>query len=256
MAQPDYVGRKRTRHQKSPKRRTKRVQAASALMIALAVALLLTFASGLWWLTKEKKTQQKRPSTRLPTAETLPPKPEERWKYIKELENRQLSTQHSNKLTAKNDAPPALSAEQQQILSQLQSDMRQTPALQERTWHEQTLTQRHTTATNLAPAPSPSFNSLESVPKAPAAKPDTRATERKRDSTSWTIQCGSFKNVAQAERVRAQLALSGFESRIAISSGWHRVLVGPYFLRAKADAQLKRLQTGSYKDCILVQPGG
>ncbi|WP_338078273.1 SPOR domain-containing protein [Arsenophonus endosymbiont of Bemisia tabaci] len=42
------------------------------------------------------------------------------------------------------------------------------------------------------------------------------------------VQCGSFKNLEQAESVKANLAFSGLESRISSTESWHRVVLGPY----------------------------
>jgi cell division protein FtsN len=59
----------------------------------------------------------------------LPPKPEERWRYIKELENRQIGVQTPTEPTAGGEAnsKTQLTAEQRQLLDQMQADMQQRP---------------------------------------------------------------------------------------------------------------------------------
>jgi cell division protein FtsN len=59
----------------------------------------------------------------------LPPKPEERWRYIKELENRQIGVQTPTEPTAggTTNTKTQLTAEQRQLLDQMQADMQQRP---------------------------------------------------------------------------------------------------------------------------------
>jgi cell division protein FtsN len=48
---------------------------------------------------------------------------------------------------------------------------------------------------------------------------------------AYMLQAGSYRNFADADRVRAQLALQGIESKIQRVSvdndTWHRVRIGP-----------------------------
>ncbi|QIW14905.1 cell division protein FtsN [Pasteurellaceae bacterium RH1A] len=64
------------------------------------------------------------------------------------------------------------------------------------------------------------------------------------------LQCGAFKNKAQAENMQARLAMSGFNARINSSADWNRVVVGPVGDRAAAS----RAQTNarSVADCVIV----
>ena len=47
------------------------------------------------------------------------------------------------------------------------------------------------------------------------------------------LQAGSYKNFADADRVRAQLALQGIESKVqkvtVDNDTWHRIRIGPDF---------------------------
>ncbi|MDP8985362.1 MAG: SPOR domain-containing protein [Pseudomonadota bacterium] len=73
-------------------------------------------------------------------------------------------------------------------------------------------------------------------------KPDTRAVPETRRGT-YVLQAGSYKNFADADRVRAQLALQGVESKVQQVSvdndTWHRIRIGPI---SKLD-ELNRLRT-------------
>jgi cell division protein FtsN len=61
-------------------------------------------------------------------------------------------------------------------------------------------------------------------------RPDTRAVPETRRGT-YVLQAGSYKNYADADRVRAQLALQGIESKVQKVSvdndTWHRIRIGP-----------------------------
>jgi cell division protein FtsN len=73
-------------------------------------------------------------------------------------------------------------------------------------------------------------------------KPDLRAVPETRRGT-YVLQAGSYKNFADADRVRAQLALQGVESKVQKVSvdndTWHRIRIGPI---SKLD-ELNRLRT-------------
>ena len=73
-------------------------------------------------------------------------------------------------------------------------------------------------------------------------KPDVRAVPETRRGT-YVLQAGSYKNFADADRIRAQLALQGVESKVQKVSvdndTWHRIRIGPI---SKLD-ELNRLRT-------------
>ena len=73
-------------------------------------------------------------------------------------------------------------------------------------------------------------------------KPDVRGVPETRRGT-YVLQAGSYKNFADADRVRAQLALQGVESKVQKVSvdndTWHRIRIGPV---SKLD-ELNRLRT-------------
>ncbi|MGD0503097.1 MAG: SPOR domain-containing protein [Steroidobacteraceae bacterium] len=61
-------------------------------------------------------------------------------------------------------------------------------------------------------------------------RPDARAVPETRSGT-YVLQAGSYKNFADADRVRAKLALQGVESKVQKVSvdndTWHRIRIGP-----------------------------
>jgi cell division protein FtsN len=73
-------------------------------------------------------------------------------------------------------------------------------------------------------------------------RPDIRAVPETRRGT-YVLQAGSYKNFADADRVRAKLALQGVESKVQKVSvdndTWHRIRIGPI---SDLD-QLNRLRT-------------
>jgi cell division protein FtsN len=65
---------------------------------------------------------------------------------------------------------------------------------------------------------------------------------------SYVLQLGSFKNLADAEALKAQVAFTGKTAKIVKvdvnQSTWHRVILGPYTSSRKADV-IKRNLEGS-----------
>ena len=66
-------------------------------------------------------------------------------------------------------------------------------------------------------------------------------------SREYRVQVGSFRERKEADRLRAELALGGFESSIqttdATNGTWHRVMLGPFRGRAAAEAAKARVLT-------------
>jgi cell division protein FtsN len=132
VAQKDYVSRGRAAgaKRKTPSRKKRSSPKVSKTVLALAVALLVIFIGGLYFITHNKPddvpllpVHSNRPGN------GLPPKPEERWRYIKELENRQIGVQTPTEPTAggTTNTKTQLTAEQRQLLDQMQADMQQRP---------------------------------------------------------------------------------------------------------------------------------
>lgn len=265
--------------------------AVSPAMVAIAAAVLVTFIGGLYFITHHKKEESETLQNQKVTGNGLPPKPEERWRYIKELESRQPGVRTPTEPSAGGEVmnPNQLTSEQRQLLEQMQADMRQQPTqLNEVPWNEQTPERRQQTLQRQRqaqqqqwaqtqpvqqPRTQPRVNeqsqtrTVQSTPAhtsaaAPKAAPITRAPEapkataEKKDERRWMVQCGSFKGAEQAESVRAQLAFEGFDSKITTNNGWNRVVIGPVKGKENADSTINRLKMAGHTNCIRLATGG
>ena len=117
-------------------------------MVAIAAAVLVAFIGGLYFITHHKKEESEALQGTKVVGNGLPPKPEERWRYIKELESRQPGVRAPTEPSAGGEVKNAdqLTDEQRQLLAQMQADMRQQPTqLNEVPWNEQTPAQRQQT---------------------------------------------------------------------------------------------------------------
>jgi cell division protein FtsN len=117
-------------------------------MVAIAAAVLVAFIGGLYFITHHKKEESEALQGNKVAGNGLPPKPEERWRYIKELESRQPGVRAPTEPSAGGEVKNAdqLTDEQRQLLAQMQADMRQQPTqLNEVPWNEQTPAQRQQT---------------------------------------------------------------------------------------------------------------
>ena len=71
----------------------------------------------------------------------------------------------------------------------------------------------------------------------------------------WLLQAGSFRQYSQADALRAQLAMSGFESSIDLTEGdngvWHRVRLGPYTSKREVDRIRSKLARAQVRAIII-----
>ena len=94
------------------------------------------------------------------------------------------------------------------------------------------------TADSGAEEPARSYDFYDRLPKFEVVvpekekdvRPDIKSVPETRRGT-YVLQAGSYKNFADADRVRAQLALQGVESKVQKVSvdndTWHRIRIGP-----------------------------
>jgi cell division protein FtsN len=89
-----------------------------------------------------------------------------------------------------------------------------------------------------AAEPAKSYDFYDQLPKfevvVPEKEKDVRRDVRDVPETrrgTYVLQAGSYKNFADADRIRAQLALQGVESKVQKVSvdndTWHRIRIGP-----------------------------
>lgn len=291
MAQRDYVSRGRAgARRKSTSRKKRSAPAISKTVVALAVALLVVFVGGLYFITHNKPGELPLlPSHDPRTGNGLPPKPEERWRYIKELENRQIGVLTPTEPSAGGEvnSQTQLTNEQRQLLEQMQADMRQQPTQLSEVPYNQgmpvprsavtikppvtSLQQQPLTPPRQTTAPVQQQTQVQSpvatpqrapqvaaqvTPAVTQPKPEKEKEKEKEKAQRWMVQCGSFKAIDQAESIRAQLAFGGIESRITSGGGWNRVVLGPYSTKAAADTTLQRLKGAGQSGCIPLAVGG
>ncbi|EEL1089853.1 cell division protein FtsN [Salmonella enterica] len=200
MAQRDYV----RRGQPAPSRRKKNTSrkkqsnmpAVSPAMVAIAAAVLVTFIGGLYFITHHKKEESETLQNQKVTGNGLPPKPEERWRYIKELESRQPGVRTPTEPSAGGEVmnPNQLTSEQRQLLAQMQADMRQQPTqLNEVPWNEQTPEQRQQTLQRQRQAQQQQWTQTQ-----PVQQPRTQPRVNEQSQTR-TVQSASAQPVRQSQ---------------------------------------------------------
>jgi cell division protein FtsN len=69
------------------------------------------------------------------------------------------------------------------------------------------------------------------------------------------MPCGSFKDKNQAESLKARIGLAGYSSSIKRSevkgTVWHKVELGPFSRKRKAEKVRHRLQENDIVGCII-----
>jgi cell division protein FtsN len=272
VAQKDYVSRRHVagdRHRLFSRKKRGSTK-VSKTVLALATAMLIIFIGGLYFITHNKPNSM--PLLPMPNnrqSNNLPPKPEERWQYIKELENRQIGVQTTTKhisgvqVNDKNQ----LTAEQRKLLEQMQANMQQRPTQLNEMPHNypsKATARGNSHQQQKAITPRNPFNkgsiSKEVQPPIelkPTVNLDRLKQEAKTGSKQkWIVLCGSFRATDQAESVRALLAFEGIESYINTGNSWNHIILGPYSTRATADKTLARLHGVGMSSCINRALGG
>jgi cell division protein FtsN len=88
-------------------------------------------------------------------------------------------------------------------------------------------------------------------------KPDLPTAKIERPGV-YVLQAGSYRNLADAERVRKQLALQGIEGkvqRVAVDNDvWHRVRIGPIRELGELNRLRKQLQAAEM-DTLVIRVG-
>lgn len=99
-------------------------------------------------------------------------------------------------------------------------------------------------------SPSARFNFYDILPKSTVTAPKVEEYKFKQksgsDSYSYIIQTGSFRNRADAERQKANIAFKGLKAQIETVTNdkgtvWHRVKTGPFTNRSKLNSALDKL---------------
>ena len=110
----------------------------------------------------------------------------------------------------------------------------------------------------------PRYDFYTVLPEMEVVVPDAELRERARvpeeseaDDLRYVLQVGSFREFADAESIKAQLALQGVVAHVRSvdinGSTWHRVRVGPYTSSRETDSTKRRLQDAGFEVIVLTE---
>ena len=272
MAHRDFVARRGVNKKKGKNKN---------ILIGMMIAVVFAFGIGLYFLknkTEEKVVKEITPQTEKTQPKSiLPNRPEEVWSYIKALETRTVPVDDKPSSVEKN---MRLTEEQRQVLIQMEKD--QKAAEEARKLAEQQAAQESTKVDNLSkstvvqqssPAKTEQVKKVETVKidtlsteaekKAKQAKLDTakkvesiktvesvKTTENENGSKKFGLQCGAFKNRAQAENLQGRLAMTGLNAQVQVNGEWNRVRIGNF---ANRDAAMQaQSKAKSVADCVVI----
>ena len=272
MAHRDFVARRGVNKKKGKNKN---------ILIGIMIAVVFVFGIGLYFLknkTEEKVVKEIIPQTEKTQPKSiLPNRPEEVWSYIKALETRTVPVDDKTSSVEKN---MRLTEEQRQVLIQMEKD--QKAAEEARKLAEQQAAQESTKVDNLSkstvvqqssPAKTEQVKKVETVKidtlsteaekKAKQAKLDTakkvesiktvesvKTTENENSNKKFGLQCGAFKNRAQAENLQGRLAMTGLNAQVQVNGEWNRVRIGNF---ANRDAAMQaQSKAKGVADCVVI----
>lgn len=110
--------------------------------------------------------------------------------------------------------------------------------------------------------PETQFDFYEMLPKFEVVIPEKDGTSTSAGATSsvqkpgaYILQAGSFRNMADADRVRALIALQGVESKIqkvtVDNDTWHRVRIGPITNLQKLEETRSKLRQSQIEALVI-----
>ena len=272
MAHRDFVARRGVNKKKGKNKN---------ILIGMMIAVVFAFGIGLYFLknkTEEKVVKEIIPQTEKTQPKSiLPNRPEEVWSYIKALETRTVPVDDKPSSVEKN---MRLTEEQRQVLIQMEKD--QKAAEEARKLAEQQAAQESTKVDNLSkstvvqqssPVKTEQVKKVETVKidtlsteaekKAKQAKLDTakkvesiktvesvKTTENENSNKKFGLQCGAFKNRAQAENLQGRLAMTGLNAQVQVNGEWNRVRIGNF---ANRDAAMQaQSKAKGVADCVVI----
>ena len=236
MAHRDFAGRSGSKNNK--KKAKKRFNRNT--LIGLALVAVLGFGLGLYFLKSKTPepvvTTTVQPEKPQPKS-VLPNRPEEVWHYIKELETRTVPVDNNPSSVEKN---MRLTEEQRQVLIQMEKEQK---AAEEAKKPEPPKKAEVVKAEPVKTEPAKTEQPKKAEPK--PAEQQVQAGGKK-----FGLQCGAFKNRAQAESLQGRLAMAGVNAQIATSEEWNRVRVGPFGSRDAATAAQDKAK--SVASCVVI----
>lgn len=231
------------------------------LVLVIVVLILALSGLALWFLQTNTPVQPAQPTVKsTQPKQSLPTPPEEVYSYIRDLENREVPID-------KNSNVARLTKEQEQLLQQQkeeekrkQAQFEQQQAQQNQPTEPQNSPSNETEEQKVADEKQKADlkKQQEQVKKEPEqkAKPEQVKTVAKPNAeqakiiSKFGLQCGAFKNRAQAENMQARLVMAGFNARINSSGEWNRVVVGP--IGERAVAVRSQANARSVAECLVV----
>lgn len=216
MAQRDYV-KKSTGTKKKKKQNNRKVKNKSPkmprIMLVLVTIMVILFASILYFVSTNnpKKSIPPIPNIGEKPQPTLPNKPEERWTYLKELGK----VENDSSSGKQQQVIKQQDKERQQILNHFINDGIATPNTQ-----------------------------------IPSEQSQVVNTSSANSQISWILQCGAFKDNANAESAKAQLAMFGVKASI-INDKLFRVIAEGFSSKIEAEKTKTNLENNGISGCIL-----
>ena len=289
MAHRDFAGRSGSKNNKKKAKKgfNRNTLIVLALVAVLGFGLGLYFLKS---KTPEPVvTTNVQPEKPQPKS-VLPNRPEEVWHYIKELETRtvpvdnnpssveknmrlteeqrqvliqmekeQKAAEEAKKLEAQRKEQEAANAEKAAAQAQ-QAQPAQTvqaqPTQSQQTAKTEVKKPEPVKKTEPVKKPEPT-KKVEVVKAEPAkteqpkkAEPKPAEQQVQAGGKKFGLQCGAFKNRAQAESLQGRLAMAGVNAQIATSEEWNRVRVGPFGSRDAATAAQDKAK--SVASCVVI----
>lgn len=238
------------------------------MLIGIALVVLLAFGVGLYFLKSKTSVPEPvaKPAEKTQPKSVLPNRPEEVWSYIKALETRTVPVDNKPSSVEKN---MRLTEEQRQVLAQMEKDQKAAEQArklaEQRKAEEGTKAQKATETAKVEKVQqevkketvkSPEVAKVESAKKAETKVAETKPVETKATTEGaangkrFGLQCGAFKNRAQAENLQGRLAMSGINAQVVVNDEWNRVRVGPFASRDVANQSLEKAK--SITGCVII----
>lgn len=285
MPQRDYIARSNEKQRKKTE-----TESNVKKILILVIALILLCGIGLWFLKANAPTPiipaATQPNNQQPKSE-LPSRPEETWSYIRDLETRTVITDNSQtsqerlaQLTAqqkqqieerRKQEEARLAAQTQQNMGAVEKQKEQEQLSSEaelaaKKAEEQALAQKQAEekrkqaelkkqqeTKKVEQEALAKKQAEEKAKQQPAKIVATTAAPTEKTANQagkFGLQCGAFKNKAQAENMQARLAMAGFNARIVSNADWNRVFVGPIGDRAATSRAQSNAR--SVAECVIV----
>lgn len=223
----------------------------TALILAVIILLLMGSGFVLWFLKESNPTTPVMPTQMAPSQQpksTLPTPPQEVYSYIRDLETREVPVDKNSKLaqlTKEQELAIQKRKEGQQLEQSSNTKIEESANTQVVT--ESVVTDATTENAATEKQTQADLKKKEENKKAENVK---SANTTQKTVGKFGLQCGAFKNKAQAENMQARLAMAGYNARINSNGEWNRVVVGPIGDRAKAASA--QSNTRSVAECVII----